>query len=365
MIDDGVGGTTGQTTGPNGRLTRPRRLEAGARLVAVSLSWGGPGTFPHRFEAGKRQFEAEFEVELVPSRHALSDASWLQRNPEARADDLMAAFADPNVSGIVASIGGDDAIRLAPFVDLEVIRANPKVLLGYSDTTNVHFLCRQAGLATFYGPSVMSGLAENLGIPSYLVDSLRRTLFVAEPLGEVAPNNGGWTAEHLDWGDPTNQSVKRRLEPSTGWRWLTGRGTAQGRLIGGCVESLQYLRGTPLWPSPESFDGAILFLETSEEAPPPAILTRELRTLAAMGLLQRLHGVLLGRPGGGVDPARFGDYDHAVLEVVRDEVGLDDLIVVTQMDFGHTDPMMVLPYGMLAELDFARRRFSFLEAAVV
>ncbi|MDE0228332.1 MAG: LD-carboxypeptidase, partial [Spirochaetaceae bacterium] len=80
--------------------------------AAVSLSWGGPGAFPHRYAAGKRQFEQEFGVAVTETAHALREPDWLARNPRARADDLMAAFADPNVDGIIATIGGDDSIRL-------------------------------------------------------------------------------------------------------------------------------------------------------------------------------------------------------------------------------------------------------------
>lgn len=344
---------------------RPARLRPGDRLVAVSPSWGGPGAVPHRFEAGKKQLEAEFGVELVSSAHAMREPEWLKRNPAARADDLMAAFADPSVAGVVATIGGDDAIRLHEFVDLDIIRDNPKVFLGYSDTTNVHFMCLQAGLGSFYGPSIMAGFAENGGIFPYASEAVRRTLFEAEPVGEVRPNVGGWTVDFLDWSKPGNQAVKRRLRPSTGWRWLQGTGSARGRLIGGCAESLQYLRGTPLWPPVEMFDGAILFLETSEEAPPPSLLLRELRTFAAMGVLKRLNGILIGRPGGQIEPAAFSEYDDAVVQAVREEAGLQDLIVVSQMDFGHTDPMTVLPYGVMGELDADSRRFTLLEAAVV
>ena len=84
-----------------------------------------------------------------------------------------------------------------------------------------------------------------------------------------------------------------------------------------------------------------------------------------MGILPRLAGILVGRPGGAkLAPERFGAYDAAVLTVVRDEEGLDALPVVTQMDFGHTDPMMVLPYGVQAEIDVEQHCFSIVESAV-
>jgi hypothetical protein len=94
------------------RLKKPAHLEPGDTGAAVSLSWGGPGTFPHRYQAGKRQLEETFGVRVVETPHALRDAEWLSRNPKARADDLMEAFSDPSVRGIISTIGGDDSIRI-------------------------------------------------------------------------------------------------------------------------------------------------------------------------------------------------------------------------------------------------------------
>lgn len=346
-------------------LVRPPRLRAGDTLAAVSLSWGGPGTFPHRWEAGRRQLEETFGVRVVPTRHALRDAGWLRRNPKARADDLMEAFADPAVRGVVSTIGGDESIRILPHLDLGVLRAHAKVFCGYSDTTVTHLACYAAGLTSFYGPAVMAGFAENGGIDPYLADAVRRTMFTAEAPGEVRPNSGGWTVEWRDWADASAQERRRERRASSGWRWLQGAGAARGRLVGGCAEVLAWMVGTPVWPPPEAFDGAVLFLETSEEAPAPLQLERWLRTFASMGILRRVGAILLGRPGGATLPeAEHAKYDEALLTVVRDEEGLTSLPLVAGMDFGHTDPFFVLPYGVLAEVDCDARRFSVVEPAV-
>jgi muramoyltetrapeptide carboxypeptidase LdcA involved in peptidoglycan recycling len=116
-------------------MIKPQVLKPGDRIAAVSLSWGGPGAVPTRYEAGKRQFEEEFGVELIATPNALRDPDWISANPAARAEDLMNAFLDPKIKGIVSTIGGDDSIRILPHLDLDVITQNPKVFLGYSDTT--------------------------------------------------------------------------------------------------------------------------------------------------------------------------------------------------------------------------------------
>ncbi|HEX9941824.1 MAG TPA: S66 peptidase family protein [Thermoanaerobaculia bacterium] len=345
-------------------MLKPHKLAPGDRLAAVSLSWGGPGTFPHRYEAGKRQLEEAFGVELVAMPHALKAPDWLAAHPESRAEDLMAAFSNPAIQGIVSTIGGEDSIRILPYLDLDVIRAHPKVFLGYSDTTVAHFACLKAGVVSFYGPSVMAGFGENGGMFPYMVESVRRTLFSTEPIGALEPNRDGWTVEYLDWSIPGNQERRRTLNPSEPWRFLQGEGTAEGQLVGGCLEVVEFLRGTPIWPDGEVWDGAILFLETSEDAPSAAVLRYALRTWAAMGILRRLSGILFGRPGGPVPPEDFGKYEDALLQVVATEEGLTRLPIVTRMDFGHTDPMFVLPYGVRARIDCEGQRFSIVESAV-
>lgn len=344
-------------------LIKPLPLRPGDRVATVSLSWGGPGQILQRYEVGKRQLEAEFGVTVVEMPHALRDPGWVEANPRARADDLMQAFVDPTIRAIISTIGGDDSLRILPFLDLDVIRTNPKIVMGYSDTTVTLLACVQAGLVSFYGPAIMSGFAENTGLFPYMVESVRRTLFSSEPIGRVAPNLHGWTVEHLDWADPANQARKRKLNPATGWSFLQGGGIHRGHLIGGCFEVLDWLRGTSVWPQPEIWRGAILFLETSEGAPPPAAIVRGLRIYAAMGILHELSGILFGRPGGGVAPERFDEYDEAICQVVRDEQGLTDLPIVTRMDFGHTDPKFVLPYGIEAEIDCDGERFTIVESA--
>jgi muramoyltetrapeptide carboxypeptidase LdcA involved in peptidoglycan recycling len=346
-------------------MIKPPKLNPGDRVATVSLSWGGPSVFPHRYQVGVLQLEAEFGIEVVEMPHTLKDADWLARNPQARADDLMQAFTDPSIKGVIATIGGEDSIRLLPYLDLEIIRANPKVVLGYSDTTISHMACFKAGLVSFYGPSIMAGFAENGGMFPYTIESVRRTLFSSEPIGEIEPNLDGWTVEFLEWGEPANQERKRALTPSPGWKVLQGEGVRRGHLLGGCIEVLDWLRGTTLWPTLGEWQDAILFLETSEDAPPPAYVRYCLRVMAALGVVKRLSGILFGRPGGGVPLEKFDEYDQAILQVVRHEEGLDSLPVITRMDFGHTDPMMVLPYGVQAEIDPHHRRFAILENAVV
>ncbi|HKO56560.1 MAG TPA: S66 peptidase family protein [Thermoanaerobaculia bacterium] len=316
--------------------------------MTVSLSWGGPARYPDVYERGVAALSSVFGLEVVAAPRVFEPSA----DPLSRAADLMTAFADPSVRGIITTIGGEDSIRLLPYLDPAVIAANPKIFLGYSDTTVSHFFCFNAGLTTFYGPSVMAGFAELL---PYTEAAVRRALLSTSPIGVLQPAEG-WTPEWPDWESFT----PRALRPRHGWTFLQGSGIAEGRLLGGCIDVMEFVRGTSAWPA--SFDGAILFLETSEDAPPPLFVTRALRSYAAMGILHQIRGLIFGRPGGG---ERFEEYDAAILQVVRDEEGLAELPIITGMDFGHTDPMFVLPYGALARIDCERRTFAVLESGVI
>ena len=344
-------------------LVKPPRLNRGDRVAIVTPCWGGPGTFPDRYEAGKRQLSELYDFDLVEMPHTRADAAWLERNPEARADDLMAAFADPDVKAIISSIGGDDSDRLIPYLDLNVVRANPKVFLGYSNTTVLGFGFLKAGLVSFYGPSIMSGFAENCGPHAHMVRSLERMLFSTTAPGLVEPSREGWTVAHLPWADPANQHRRRAMQPFTGPRLLRGNGKARGRLIGGCADTIECLRGTPWWPPLDVWRGAILFYETSENAPAPRLVARWLRNFADQGILEILGGILFARPGGRIDPATHVEYDRAILQVL-DESGLRDLPVLSNLDFGHTDPIFTLPYGVQAEIDCDAAELRVIEPAV-
>jgi len=335
----------------------------GDRIAAVSPSWGGPGTFPERYLAGKRELEAVFGVTVVEMAHTLAPADWVAANPQARAADLMATFEDRSIAGIFSSIGGEDSIRLMPYLDLAVIARNPKVFLGFSDTTSLHLACYAAGLTTFYGPSIMAGFAENGGMHDYTIDGVRRALFSTDPIGAIAVNTEGWTGEHLDWSNAALQTQRRAMQPAGRPRLLQGQGVASGHLLGGCAEVLEMAKGTQWWPQLSEWQGAILFLETSEEAPSPNFLRYWLRNYAAQGILGVVNGILLARPDTKGDETYQDRLEEALLTVLA-ETGLPDLPVLSGLDFGHTQPMLTLPYGATAQIDCATATLTILDAGV-
>ena len=127
-------------------------------------------------------------------------------------------------------------------------------------------------------------------------------------------------------------------------------------MVGGCIESLQHLRGRPFWPD---FEGAILFLETSEGKPSPARVDGMLMDYENMGVFAKLSGLLFGRP------MKYSDAEKAELRrVIAERTAAYAFPVVSDMDFGHTAPQFVLPIGCRARIDTKNESFEILEAAV-
>jgi muramoyltetrapeptide carboxypeptidase LdcA involved in peptidoglycan recycling len=247
---------------------------------------------------------------------------------------------------------------MLPYLDYSVIRQNPKVFLGYSDSTVTHFAFLKAGATSFYEPSVMAGFDENGRLSPYIAESVRQMLFECSPTTLISPNPTGWTIESWEWGSEQRNTRRRKLRPPCGWRWLQGKGQHRGRLIGGCLDVMDWLRGTPLWPDPAQWRISILFFETSEERPSFTLVTYMLRSMAATGALFDVRAILYGRPYG--DEMSFEAYDDVLLSVLAEQ-GLTSIPVITRMDFGHTDPKFTLPIGVAAEIDCDAQQIRLLE----
>ena len=341
-------------------FSKPPKLQAGDTVAAISLSSGAAGEFPEVYKAAKRTLERTLGVHLSETPHALKPDDWLYRNPEARADDLHRALQNPEVKGIFSTIGGYESVRILPFIDPEIIRAHPKVLLGFSDTTTAHLAFLSAGITSFYGPSLMAGFADLSAFP-YTETWVKRLLSGWHGVYRASKT---WTEDLSDWNAPdfeTEVARPKELQPG-GWRWLQGKTRAEGHTIGGCMEVLEMLKGTKWWPKHELWQGAVIFFETSEDRPPPAQVEYWLRNYASQGILAEAAALLIARPRG-YTPEQKGALWQAVKKVLL-EVDRADMPVAVDLDIGHTTPMMSLPLGCKVAVDPEKKTIELLEAAV-
>lgn len=341
-------------------LKKPKMLKAGDKVATISLSWGGAGEpdLRWRYEQGIDRLRNVFGLEVVAMPNSLKGGDYLYENPQARAEDLMNAFKDPTIKGIFSNIGGSESIRLLPYIDFDVIRDNPKVFIGYSDSTVTHLFCHKAGISSFYGPAILMDFAENVEMHEYTVEALKKALFTASAIGEVKPATE-WTSERLEW-IIENKDKKRKMNTNKGYELLQGSGIAQGRLIGGCIEVLEFAKGTSLWPAKEYWKDSILFFETSEELPTPGNVEYWLRNYGTQGILQQAKGIIFGKPQ---NEKYYEEYKESI-RVIMKELSLENLPVLYNLNFGHTEPKFVLPYGAMAEINCENRTFSILDNGV-
>lgn len=85
---------------------------------------------------------------VIPAPNSMKGSDFLRENPEARTEDIMWEFENKEIKAIIANIGGNDSIRIIPYIDTDIIKQNPKIFIGYSDVMDIHLLCYRTGLST-------------------------------------------------------------------------------------------------------------------------------------------------------------------------------------------------------------------------
>jgi muramoyltetrapeptide carboxypeptidase LdcA involved in peptidoglycan recycling len=193
---------------------------------------------------------------------------------------------------------------------------------------------------------------------AYTIEMINRTLFSNEVIGEIQPANE-WTSGRLEWAEE-NKNRRRTMQKNSGYEVLQGSGKAQGRLMGGCIEVLEFAKGTALWPEKKYWENSILFFETSEEKAEPNLIRYWLRNYAAQGILQQANGILFGKPQ---DEKYYNEYKEEIQKVMK-EYDLENLPILYNLNFGHTEPKFILPYGAMAEIDCEKKAFTILESGV-
>src|SRR3990167_169589 len=347
-------------------LIKPPALLPGDKIAIISASSGYSNLYPHVYHLGIQRLRDIFGLVVVELKHTHAPADFLSSHPEKRAEDLMAAFENTSIKAIFTSIGGDEAIRILPYINYEIIQKNPKIVMGFSDSTVLLFICLKAGLSCFYGPSVMCGFAEQIEFPDYTIDSIGRHLFSILPVGKLEPSSGRWTEEFLHWGDKASlfKHRQRQSHAEAGWKFLQGEGSVSGHLMGGCLELLNDLKDTDVWPSEAVWEDSILFIETSEQGWTPTQVQDVLRELGRRGLFLKINALLFGRPGGQISYEDFEKYDSVILAILK-EFGCEDLIVISHMDFGHTVPVFIIPYGSTLTINVATKTVSIEEPSCI
>jgi len=345
-------------------MIKPEHLKSGDKVAIVSLSAGtlGEPWAIHKLHIARKRLENDFGLQVVVMPNALKGIEYLDEHPEARASDLMDAFRNKEIKAIFNAIGGDDSIRLLPYIDFDVIRDNPKIFTGFSDTTSNHLIMYKAGLVSYYGASIMTNFSEYVKINDYTLQMIRDTIFDPKPMLEI-PSAPYWYDDEDDkiWWKEENINTLRQYHPEgIGYEIVQGSGVVEGELLGGCIDVFIQLTGTPVWPTIDQWQGKIMFLETSEEDMSCDYLTWILRNLQAQGIFDAIKGILVGKPARR---SKYEAYKYVYRKVVGKEAGHPEIPIMYNVNFGHAEPIGIIPYGLKCRLDADNRTLALLEPA--
>ncbi|MFC4592707.1 MULTISPECIES: S66 peptidase family protein [Sphingobium] len=333
MMLAGMGGALIAAKSPSPGLIKPPRLRPGDTVGLIEPA----GFTDDAFDLDLvKETIAAMGLKPKPAAHLTERYGYFAGKDADRAADVNAMFADREVRAVFAVRGGWGCARILPHLDFATIRANPKLLVGFSDITALHLaFAARAGFATFHGPNAASSW------PQFSWDAFRAIAF--------------------DGATPTltNPPGKEdRLVP-LGGRIRTFRGgRASGRLLGGNLAVLAALMGTPWLPE---FSGAILFLEDVDEA--PYRIDRMLTQLSLAGVLGKLAGVVFGQcTGCGPTGPSYGGF--TVSEVLQQHLAPLGVPAFQGAAIGHVANQFSLPLGVRAEIDADAGSIRLLEAAV-
>jgi muramoyltetrapeptide carboxypeptidase len=325
----GAAGLVSTTASGAGALIKPPRLRPGDTVGLVS-----PATAAFETEATEIWIDAleSLGFEVVLGDNYYDRHGYFAGADAARASDINRFFANPDIKMLFAR-GGWGAPRILPLLDYEMIRANPKVLLGYSDATAlitaVHV---KTGLVTFHGPSPLNN-------------------FSAEHFRRVVMNG-----EHYTMRNPTFITENALVQTENRIRTIRG-GKATGRILGGNLSLLTAITGTDYLPD---WEGSILFVEDVDEA--VYRIDRMMTELSLSGVLAKISGFIFGRctecdPSGG-----FGSL--TMEEMLDEHIAPLGIPAFSGSMIGHIDEQFTIPLGIDVEMDADTGSITMLESGV-
>lgn len=328
-------------------------------MAIVSPSFAAPALFPAVHEESMRRLRDD--LGLVPVEYPTTRS---HSSPQDRARDLVAAYADPHIRAVMATIGGEDQITVLPHLHPAVFVADPKPFVGYSDNTNLLNWLWNLGVMGLHGGSTMVHLARPGGLHPISVGSLRTGLMHRGDLTlHPAPE---FSEDVNDWNDPAALAHPAPTQPGHGWQWHGPTGVVRGPTWGGNLEILHWNLAANRWMQPnEDYQGCVLLLETSEELPSATEVSRILRNMGERGLLSQFPAALVGLPvatalGQKRSPSERASYRKDQADAMATAFGkyAPDTVLVLGLDIGHTDPQWVLPYGGEMTVDASNKAIT-------
>ncbi|OGD12269.1 hypothetical protein A2576_01420, partial [Candidatus Amesbacteria bacterium RIFOXYD1_FULL_47_9] len=328
------------------------KLKKGDKVAILSPSFAAPGKWPQVYELGLKRLKEMFELEPVE----FPATKKVGASKEERSKDLIDAYENQEIKAVISSLGGDDQITYIKNLPPEPFVSNPKPFFGFSDNTHFLNFLWLNGIPSFYGGALFTQFAEQGSMNEYTVKYLKLALFEQGETEIEASDK--YSDIGLDWSNTENLTKHRLYEPNEGWIW-DGNNSAEGISWGGCMESIdELLRHGVDIPSLEDFSNVILLTETSEEIPPASYVCRVYRALGERGILERIKAILVGRPKAWEFDKQNNKEEKEKYRKEQGESIIDtvrkynrSIPVIQNLDFGHTEPQIPVPYGTSARID--------------
>src|SRR3989339_59370 len=334
-------------------MIKPQKLQKGDTIAIIAPSGGITALVPHRLEAAKKNLERiGFKVKLffTTKLNLRGKAGTLVQ----RVKDIHDPFTNTEIKAIMCATGGLCANELLRVIDFEVIRKNPKIFIGYSDITLLHYaIWKNTRLVTFYGPCAITQFGEYPKTLEYTEKQFLKAVSQDAAIGIVTPSET-FTDEILDWFQKTDLTRPRTLIENDGNIWLK-KGKVSAELVGGCLHSIHQIVGG-LFDC--DYKDKILFLELPEgqkfgEGTPLDYAESQLVDLKNRKLFEGLRGLIIGRLYKYSDEQKELFY-NMLLEQMQEY----NFPILANADIGHTDPMITLPLHVQVSLDSDRNIFS-------
>lgn len=305
-------------------------------------------TVPVRYERGMQYLESKgFAVchgQLMGKQDFYRSGSI-----QERAEEFNALLHREDISILMAAIGGNNTNSILPYIDYDYLKQHPKIIVGYSDTTALLLaIYAKTGLVTFYGPALASSFGELPPFTDWTFESFS-TLLGDLQLPHRYEMPPYWTDEYINWTEQNRAKEQRHND------WLCVRpGTAQGRLIGGNLNTMEGFFGTEYMPKIRK--GDILLIEDSLKD--SSTIERSFSLLKLAGVFDRIGGIILGKHEL-FDDCGTGRRPH---EILLEVLGERDIPILAEFDCCHTHPMLTMPIGCEVLLDATNKSVTLLEA---
>ena len=316
----------------------PPKLRPGDTIAVFSPSAPITATVPSRYLRGKAYLESKGFRVVVGCLTGKQDG-YRSGSIQERAEELNRLLRDPDVRCVMSSIGGYNSNALLPHIDYDALRADPKIIIGYSDVTALLLgIYAQTGITTYYGPAMAASFGEFPPFVDETYQYFSEILLEGAAFPHLLPTPKLWTEEFIDWAgqDRGKNGVPNRLV-------TLQSGRAVGRLIGGNLNTMAGIWGTPYMP--EIRKGDILLIEDSLKS--AAEVERSFVHLKLAGVFDRIGGLILGK---------HEHFDHQgtgrkPCDILQEVMGEVDFPLLAEFDCCHTHPMLTIPIGAEILLD--------------